>query len=154
MVFSLLLFFSMVISVVFSQVVNPMLLAYLVVSGGVVVMVSLGLIFPTFWLSYIVLLTFLGGLLVLFVYVASLSPNEPVLGFGLGFVVVSGLILFFVFNWESTSDLGFGAGFMFLMSMYLENMGGFMVLLILYLFLVLLVSVDLSLIILGPLSVF
>uniref|UniRef100_S4SZI6 NADH dehydrogenase subunit 6 n=2 Tax=Appalachioria falcifera TaxID=382869 RepID=S4SZI6_APPFA len=131
MVFSLLLFFSMVISVVFSQVVNPMLLAYLVVSGGVVVMVSLGLIFPTFWLSYIVLLTFLGGLLVLFVYVASLSPNEPVLGFGLGFVVVSGLILFFVFNWESTSDLGFGAGFMFLMSMYLENMGGFMVLLIL-----------------------
>lgn len=131
-----------------------MLLAYLVVAGGVLVIISLGLIFPTFWLSYIVLLTFLGGLLVLFVYVASLSPNEPVLGVGGGFLLLSGLILFFVFNWESASDSGFGAGFLFLIKMYLGNIESFIVLLVLYLFLVLLVSVDLSLIVLGPLRVF
>jgi hypothetical protein len=139
---------------VFSQVVNPILLAYLVVGGGIVVMISLGLFFSTFWLSYIILLTFLGGLLVLFVYVASLSPNEPVLGVGGVFILARVLVLFFVFGWESASDLGYGGGFLFLMRIYLGNIEVFMVVLIVYLFLVLLAAVDLSVLVVGPLRVF
>jgi len=37
---------------------------------------STGLTAPTFWFSYILFLVFLGGILVLFIYVASLASNE------------------------------------------------------------------------------
>lgn len=36
-----------------------------------------GLINQSFWFSYILFLIFLGGILVLFIYVASLASNEP-----------------------------------------------------------------------------
>jgi len=35
-----------------------------------------GLIFETFWFSYILFLVFLGGVLVLFIYITSLASNE------------------------------------------------------------------------------
>jgi NADH-ubiquinone oxidoreductase chain 6 len=37
---------------------------------------STGLTAPSFWFSYILFLVFLGGILVLFIYVASLASNE------------------------------------------------------------------------------
>lgn len=36
----------------------------------------MGLALPTFWFSYVLFLVFLGGILVLFIYVASLASNE------------------------------------------------------------------------------
>lgn len=39
--------------------------------------VASGLINQSFWFSYILFLIFLGGMLVLFIYVASLASNEP-----------------------------------------------------------------------------
>lgn len=39
--------------------------------------VSSGLESQSFWFSYILFLIFLGGILVLFIYVASLASNEP-----------------------------------------------------------------------------
>lgn len=41
-----------------------------------VISTAVGLILPTFWFSYILFLVFLGGILVLFIYVASLASNE------------------------------------------------------------------------------
>lgn len=38
--------------------------------------ISTGNLLPTFWFSYILFLVFLGGMLVLFIYVASLASNE------------------------------------------------------------------------------
>lgn len=38
---------------------------------------SSGLLNQSFWFSYILFLIFLGGILVLFIYVASLASNEP-----------------------------------------------------------------------------
>nr|YP_007317449.1 NADH dehydrogenase subunit 6 [Halicryptus spinulosus]CBK55562.1 NADH dehydrogenase subunit 6 [Halicryptus spinulosus] len=39
---------------------------------------ALGVIQPSFWFSYILFLVFLGGLLVLFLYISSLAANEMV----------------------------------------------------------------------------
>lgn len=66
----------------FSQVLSPMILSFLVAGVGVVVIIYLGGILPMFWFSYVILLVFLGGLLVVFVYVSSLCPNEPIMRLG------------------------------------------------------------------------
>lgn len=36
-----------------------------------------GIISRTFWFSYLLVLIFLGGILILFIYVSTLAPNEP-----------------------------------------------------------------------------
>ena len=38
--------------------------------------IIIGIISKTFWLSYILFLTFLGGILILFIYITSLASNE------------------------------------------------------------------------------
>lgn len=38
-----------------------------------------GIIMPSFWYSYILILIFLGGLLILFIYVSSIASNEQIL---------------------------------------------------------------------------
>lgn len=37
-----------------------------------------GALAGTFWFSYILVLIFLGGILILFIYVSALAPNEPI----------------------------------------------------------------------------
>lgn len=43
----------------------------------VLISITLGLYNFSFWFSYILFLVFLGGILVLFIYVSSLASNEP-----------------------------------------------------------------------------
>nr|WPS93696.1 NADH dehydrogenase subunit 6 [Nedyopus patrioticus unicolor] len=146
----------MVLSIMFGQVMNPMVLSFLVVMMGLVVVIMLGYVLPMFWFSYVILLTFLGGLLVVFVYVASLCPNEPIMkfgGWGWGLVIV---VMFISFGWESSSDLYYSFGLSDLsnlVSIYYEGVESLIIFLVVYLFLVLLAVVDLSLVFKGSLSV-
>lgn len=57
---------------------------------------SAGLMSQSFWFSYVLFLIFLGGLLVLFIYVASLASNEPFKFSILSITLLISLILFFV----------------------------------------------------------
>nr|QGT77345.1 NADH dehydrogenase subunit 6 [Potamiscus yongshengensis] len=65
-----------ILSFLFTQTCHPLAMGMLLLIQTVVITLSTGLATYSFWFSYILFLIFLGGMLVLFIYVASLASNE------------------------------------------------------------------------------
>nr|YP_002860181.1 NADH dehydrogenase subunit 6 [Ephemera orientalis]ACB48063.1 NADH dehydrogenase subunit 6 [Ephemera orientalis] len=55
---------------------HPLAMGLILLVQTTYISVFSGLLAPTFWFSYILFLVFLGGMLVLFIYVTSLASNE------------------------------------------------------------------------------
>nr|YP_010722535.1 NADH dehydrogenase subunit 6 [Phocoderma betis]WDV16729.1 NADH dehydrogenase subunit 6 [Phocoderma betis] len=55
---------------------HPLSMGFLILIQTLLLCLMLGMIIETYWFSYILFLTFLGGLLVLFIYVSSIASNE------------------------------------------------------------------------------
>lgn len=55
---------------------HPLAIGIVLLIQTVLTALITGLIIPTYWFSYILFLVFLGGMLVLFIYVTSLASNE------------------------------------------------------------------------------
>nr|YP_009352121.1 NADH dehydrogenase subunit 6 [Euschemon rafflesia]AQX44283.1 NADH dehydrogenase subunit 6 [Euschemon rafflesia] len=55
---------------------HPLSMGLMILSQTLLICMISGMIINTYWFSYILFLTFLGGLLVLFIYVASIASNE------------------------------------------------------------------------------
>nr|YP_010146031.1 NADH dehydrogenase subunit 6 [Amphinemura bulla]QQO80918.1 NADH dehydrogenase subunit 6 [Amphinemura bulla] len=70
------LFYSIFTSIVFTQMSHPLAMGLMLLLQTVIISILTGLIAQSFWFSYILFLVFLGGLLVLFIYVTSLASNE------------------------------------------------------------------------------
>nr|YP_010593038.1 NADH dehydrogenase subunit 6 [Aparapotamon huizeense]WAB69705.1 NADH dehydrogenase subunit 6 [Aparapotamon huizeense] len=66
-----------ILSFLFTQISHPLAMGILLLIQTVVIALSTGLATYSFWFSYTLFLIFLGGMLVLFIYVASLASNEP-----------------------------------------------------------------------------
>nr|YP_010480841.1 NADH dehydrogenase subunit 6 [Blepharipoda liberata]UVN15677.1 NADH dehydrogenase subunit 6 [Blepharipoda liberata] len=64
------------LSILFLRLLHPLTMGLTLLFQTVLISISSGLILKSFWFSYILFLIFLGGMLVLFIYVASLAPNE------------------------------------------------------------------------------
>nr|YP_009865005.1 NADH dehydrogenase subunit 6 [Linuparus trigonus]QKE42643.1 NADH dehydrogenase subunit 6 [Linuparus trigonus] len=73
MTFFPLIFFM---SLLFTRLVHPLSAGMVLLIQTILVSLTTGLVAPSFWFSYILFLIFLGGMLVLFIYVASLASNE------------------------------------------------------------------------------
>lgn len=145
-----------IVSVIFRQTVNPIILSFLVVVCGLFMVWFLGIVLPMFWVRYVILLTFLGGLLVVFVYVSSLCPNEPVMRLGNLSLLFFFVGLFFINDWVRGIDEVFLVGqgeFIVLVRIFFEGVEFLIILLVVYLLLVLLVVVDLRMIFEGTLRV-
>nr|YP_009671900.1 NADH dehydrogenase subunit 6 [Laomedia healyi]QCX31760.1 NADH dehydrogenase subunit 6 [Laomedia healyi] len=65
------------LTILFTRLNHPLSMGLLLLTQTVLVCVSTGITNPSFWFSYILFLVFLGGMLVLFIYVASLASNKP-----------------------------------------------------------------------------
>nr|QGT77306.1 NADH dehydrogenase subunit 6 [Lophopotamon yenyuanense] len=65
-----------ILSFFFTQISHPLAMGVLLLLQTVVITLSTGLNTYSFWFSYTLFLIFLGGMLVLFIYVASLASNE------------------------------------------------------------------------------
>nr|QGT77319.1 NADH dehydrogenase subunit 6 [Tenuipotamon yuxiense] len=65
-----------VLSFLFTQTSHPLAMGILLLIQTLVITLSAGLATYSFWFSYTLFLIFLGGMLVLFIYVASLASNE------------------------------------------------------------------------------
>lgn len=144
------------ISILFRQIIRPILLSFLVVRCGVAVMFFLGVLLPLFWFRYVVLLVFLGGLLVIFVYVSSLCPNEPVIRLGGWVWLIVGLMGILGGGWWRGVDLvyaGGGEDIIWLIKIYDRGVGVLITILVVYLLLVILVVVDSRLVFEGSLRV-
>nr|WNS59303.1 NADH dehydrogenase subunit 6 [Amphinemura chui] len=70
------LFCSIFTSIVFTQMTHPLAMGMMLLLQTVIISILTGMITQSFWFSYILFLVFLGGLLVLFIYVTSLASNE------------------------------------------------------------------------------
>nr|AMH85653.1 NADH dehydrogenase subunit 6 [Drosophila roehrae] len=63
-------------SIIFINMVHPLAMGLTLLLQTVLICLITGLMTKSFWFSYILFLIFLGGMLVLFIYVTSLASNE------------------------------------------------------------------------------
>nr|YP_010297080.1 NADH dehydrogenase subunit 6 [Nemoura longicercia]UMI39128.1 NADH dehydrogenase subunit 6 [Nemoura longicercia] len=70
------MFYSIFTSIIFTQMTHPLAMGLMLLVQTVLISILTGLMAQSFWFSYILFLVFLGGLLVLFIYVTSLASNE------------------------------------------------------------------------------
>nr|YP_009511985.1 NADH dehydrogenase subunit 6 [Aristeus virilis]AXI97912.1 NADH dehydrogenase subunit 6 [Aristeus virilis] len=76
---SLTIMFSPIIiisALLFTRLLHPLAMGLSLLVQTMMICVVAGLSMKSFWFSYILFLIFLGGMLVLFIYVASLASNE------------------------------------------------------------------------------
>nr|QRK27369.1 NADH dehydrogenase subunit 6 [Varuna litterata] len=64
-------------SFLFTQLSHPLAMGLMLFIQTVIITITVGIYNFSFWFSYILFLVFLGGMLVLFIYIASLASNEP-----------------------------------------------------------------------------
>nr|YP_008378746.1 NADH dehydrogenase subunit 6 [Brachycybe lecontii]AFR77043.1 NADH dehydrogenase subunit 6 [Brachycybe lecontii] len=64
------------LSILFLMNTHPMLLGLITILVSFFMTMSIGLMMSSFWISYILFLIYLGAIMVLFIYMISLSPNE------------------------------------------------------------------------------
>nr|YP_010447008.1 NADH dehydrogenase subunit 6 [Loxocera sinica]UTM10373.1 NADH dehydrogenase subunit 6 [Loxocera sinica] len=66
----------MSINMLFLQMNHPLSMGMILLLQTILISMISGMMTKTFWFSYILFLTFIGGMLVLFIYVTSLASNE------------------------------------------------------------------------------
>nr|WEV93746.1 NADH dehydrogenase subunit 6 [Bryodema gebleri] len=67
---------SNMLNINFIKMNHPMLLMITIIIQTLLIGVVMGSMMESFWLSYILFLTFIGGMMVLFIYITSISSNE------------------------------------------------------------------------------
>nr|AIN37265.1 NADH dehydrogenase subunit 6 [Dixella sp. ZK-2014] len=82
---------SVMVSFIFTQMKHPLAMGMMLLIQTFLICLITGMMTDTFWFSYVLFLTFLGGMLVLFIYVTSLASNEM---FSLSMKIT---VLFFTF---------------------------------------------------------
>nr|AVN67719.1 NADH dehydrogenase subunit 6 [Eurycotis decipiens] len=63
-------------SILFMQMKHPLALGLMLLMQTIIICLMTGLLSQSFWFSYVLFLIFLGGMLILFIYVTSLASNE------------------------------------------------------------------------------
>nr|WHL46497.1 NADH dehydrogenase subunit 6 [Dudusa nobilis] len=66
----------MIFSFIMLFINNPLPMGLLILMQTLLTCILTGMFIKTYWFSYILFLTFLGGLLVLFIYISSIASNE------------------------------------------------------------------------------
>nr|WRO45309.1 NADH dehydrogenase subunit 6 [Leptoglossus occidentalis] len=91
----MLLFFALlVLSFIFIWLNHPISMGITIIAQTLIVAMITGLSLGSFWYSYIIMITMLSGMLVLFIYMASVASNEKFFtSIKLMFLTVSFMIL-------------------------------------------------------------
>nr|ANZ54424.1 NADH dehydrogenase subunit 6 [Hieromantis kurokoi] len=158
--------FLLIFSLLMLFLNHPLSMGLMILLQTILTCMISGLKIKTYWFSYILFLTFLGGLLVLFIYVSSIASNEL---FSFNFNLMYTLLLLFIsilffftlkkklfFN---SDTLNFFNQFLFfnnenkmnLSKLYNNQTFLLMMMMIIYLFITLLAVVKITNIFFGPL---
>nr|YP_009537789.1 NADH dehydrogenase subunit 6 [Adelpha ethelda]AYN60493.1 NADH dehydrogenase subunit 6 [Adelpha ethelda] len=171
------MFFSLLlisISILLYFINHPLALGLLILIQTFITCLLSGMLINTYWFSYILFLVFLGGLLVLFIYVSSVASNEMFkinIMFKFIFFYIFIISIFsiffknnliwmnFSFNDEMInlfdSNLFFNNEYNFnLTKLYNKQNYFMMIMLIIYLFITLIAIVKITNIFFGPLRSF
>nr|YP_009407054.1 NADH dehydrogenase subunit 6 [Typhlatya arfeae]ASA39603.1 NADH dehydrogenase subunit 6 [Typhlatya arfeae] len=82
------------LSVMFTKIIHPLAMGVILLIQTSLIAMMMTFTLKTTWFSYILFLIFLGAMLVLFIYVASLAPNEPLsLSYMMITLMITGIIL-------------------------------------------------------------
>nr|YP_009227481.1 NADH dehydrogenase subunit 6 [Parnara guttata]AFN21416.1 NADH dehydrogenase subunit 6 [Parnara guttata] len=155
---------------------HPLSMGLMILMQTLLICLISGFIINTYWFSYILFLTFLGGLLVLFIYVSSIASNEL---FNLTFknkllliMIMTMMFLICMLNMNNLKMMNFHSNnydmnnffnyFLFfnnenninLSKLYNSHNYFLMIMLIIYLFITLIVVVKITNIFYGPLRSF
>nr|APC61788.1 NADH dehydrogenase subunit 6 [Papilio dardanus]APC61826.1 NADH dehydrogenase subunit 6 [Papilio dardanus dardanus] len=169
------MFFSLLIimfSIMMLFLNHPLSMGLMILIQTLIICLISGMLINSYWFSYILFLVFLGGLLVLFIYVSSVASNEL---FNMNFFLKMSLffsfllILFismywklnlnwlnFSFNYEMKNFMNFFIFFnnennINLSKLYNNQTHFMMMMLIIYLFITLVAIVKITNIFFGPL---
>nr|YP_010046618.1 NADH dehydrogenase subunit 6 [Culex orbostiensis]QPJ78523.1 NADH dehydrogenase subunit 6 [Culex orbostiensis] len=92
----MIMFLCFITSFIFMQMKHPLAMGLMLLIQTFLTCLMTGIYVKTFWFSYVLFLIFMGGMLVLFIYVTSLSSNEMFsMSFKLTFISIM-LISFFM----------------------------------------------------------
>nr|DAA06218.1 TPA_exp: truncated NADH dehydrogenase subunit 6 [Drosophila persimilis] len=83
-------------SIIFLNMIHPLAMGLTLLIQTIFICLISGLMTKSFWYSYILFLIFLGGMLVLFIYVTSLASNE-MFNLSISSTLFSTSILFILF---------------------------------------------------------
>nr|YP_010725955.1 NADH dehydrogenase subunit 6 [Anopheles lindesayi]WDY83650.1 NADH dehydrogenase subunit 6 [Anopheles lindesayi] len=83
----------LIMSFIFMQMKHPLSMGLMLLIQTFLTCLLTGIYVKTFWFSYVLFLIFLGGMLILFIYVTSLSSNEM---FSMSFKLTLLSIMFFM----------------------------------------------------------
>nr|AVN67244.1 NADH dehydrogenase subunit 6 [Methana sp. AUS1] len=72
----MILMMMMTTSILFTQMNHPLAMGLMLLMQTIITCLMSGLLSQSFWFSYVLFLVFLGGMLILFIYVTSLASNE------------------------------------------------------------------------------
>nr|YP_010952499.1 NADH dehydrogenase subunit 6 [Macroglossum pyrrhostictum]WMQ52753.1 NADH dehydrogenase subunit 6 [Macroglossum pyrrhostictum] len=161
------------LSIMMYFLIHPLSMGLLILTQTLLICLLSGMLIKTYWFSYILFLTFLGGLLVLFIYVSSIASNEmfsltnnmKIMIFIIFFFIIIQITLFKNLNWMNlinNSEMNNFLNFIFinnenkinLNKLYNNNSSMLMMLLIIYLFITLIAVVKITNIFYGPLRTF
>nr|YP_010546989.1 NADH dehydrogenase subunit 6 [Anabropsis tonkinensis]UYI31644.1 NADH dehydrogenase subunit 6 [Anabropsis tonkinensis]UYI31657.1 NADH dehydrogenase subunit 6 [Anabropsis tonkinensis] len=167
----ILLMSNMMIALIFTQLNHPLAMTLIILLQTLLICLMTGLISQSFWFSYILFLVFLGGMLVLFIYITSLASNEMFI-IPTKFILLSSSILMMMFlisfsldsslmnlninNNDMNSSIQnsthlYNESTMSLMKLYNNPTELITLMLVLYLFLTLIAIVKITNIFQGPL---
>nr|WGO58182.1 NADH dehydrogenase subunit 6 [Centrocolumna ericea] len=154
---------SILLSIIFTQMNHPLAMGLILLIQTVTVSLISGMLSQTFWFSYVLFLIFLGGMLILFIYVTSLASNEMFflstkililssLILLISIIIMSMMKLYPYQNQEIDPFLSINNSLMTsLMKLYNQPTGIITILLASYLFLTLIAVVKITNIFKGPL---
>nr|SPP23456.1 NADH dehydrogenase subunit 6 [Graphium androcles] len=165
-------FLIMMLSLFMMFINHPLSMGFLILIQTLLTCLLSGMLISSYWFSYILFLVFLGGLLVLFIYVSSIASNElfksnfssKMIFYLLFILSIFWSIMFmyninwlnFFFNYEMSNMMNF---FLFfnnenkinLSKLYNNQTYMMMMMLIIYLFITLVAVVKITNIFFGPL---
>nr|YP_010443268.1 NADH dehydrogenase subunit 6 [Polypogon tarsicrinata]UTE83787.1 NADH dehydrogenase subunit 6 [Polypogon tarsicrinata] len=166
----LLSYFIIFISFFMMFLNNPLSMGLMILIQTLLICLMTGMLIKTYWFSYILFLTFMGGILVLFIYVCSIASNElfkP--SFNMKLIFIFSLLFFFLIylifknnlfwmNFSFNSDMN-----NFMIDLFINNENKMnltklynnqtfmiMLMLMIYLFITLIVVVKITNIFYGP----
>nr|YP_009561715.1 NADH dehydrogenase subunit 6 [Pentacheles validus]QAT80329.1 NADH dehydrogenase subunit 6 [Pentacheles validus] len=156
---------TLISSLLFLFLKHPLSMGLTLLFQTVFICMTSGVKMTSYWFSYILFLIFLGGLLVLFIYVTSLASNEKLnfsvplsllgggffLSFNLIFLILDPLLTSFKINYLASSLIFKEGVQQTIAAIYNTSSMLFTLFLVFYLLLCLLVVVKISNLHLGPL---
>nr|AHF21741.1 NADH dehydrogenase subunit 6 [Apatania sp. YW-2014] len=146
------------------NITHPLIITIFIIIQTVNLVMITGMMSHSFWMSYIMFLVFIGGLLILFIYISSLIPNK---NFSLNyktlfvtFIVTLSIILFvkifsIFMNKEMTQFMGIMTSInsensIFIMNFYNKNESFMTFILMNYLLLSLIITTKITMLNNGP----